>query len=199
MSFPSPEEEQALHERVLQKDPVVPADVYQAFMEPLLRVLPTELGCTREDAYDSAIDAVLSYLNNPERYDPHRARLSSYLTQSAKNRATDRRRSSEARTRREQEFATVVELRARSPKEDLEISVETRFLLERLDDSGLDVRDREFLRLILMGERDTYVLAKVLGVDSLPKKELQREVKRHRDRLMKWLERFGKEDTNVGS
>jgi RNA polymerase sigma-70 factor, ECF subfamily len=199
MSFPSQAEELALHERVLQNDPVAPVDVFRAFMEPILRVLCSEMGCSREDAHDSAIDVVISYLNNPERYDRHRARLSTYLTQSAKNRAMDRRRSTAARTRREQEFATVVELQARSPKEILEISVETRLAVERLDDSRLSERDREFLRLILQGERSTRRLAEVLGLPSLPKEDLQREVKRRRDRLMKWLERLGKEDSDVGS
>ena len=199
MSFPSQAEEWALHERVLQGDPVAPVDVYLTFMEPMLRVLGSELSCSREDAYDSAIDVVLSYLRHPERYERHRARLSTYLTQSAKKRVMDRYRSTDARTRREQEFASVFELQVRSPKELLEISVEARHAWERLDRSKLSGRELEFLRLIFEGERSTQRLAEVLGLGSLPEDDLRREVKRHRDRLMKWLERLGKEDSDVES
>ncbi len=194
MSFPSRVDELKLHERVLQGDPVVPVDVFRTFMPPILKVLESEMSCNREDAHDSAIDAVLSYLRTPERYDPQRARLSTYLTQAAKKRAMDRRRSSDARTRREQDFAGVFEVQARPPKEVLEKSVEASLAAQRLDSLGLDEREREVLRLVLQGERSTRKLATVLGLDLLPEDEQRREVKRHRDRLMKMLERLGKED-----
>jgi RNA polymerase sigma-70 factor (ECF subfamily) len=194
MSFPSRAHELKLHERVLQGDPVVPVDIYRAFMPPILKILESEMSCNPEDAHDSAIDAVLSYLRTPERYDPHRARLSTYLTQAAKKRAMDRRRSTEARSRREHDFAGVVEVQARPPKEVLEKFVEARLAAQRLDGLGLDEREREFLRLVIQGERSTGMLAKVLGLDSLPEDEQRREVKRHRDRLMKMLERLGKKE-----
>jgi RNA polymerase sigma-70 factor (ECF subfamily) len=111
----------------------------------------------------------------------------------------DRTRSSEARTRREQKFADVFELQARSPKEALEVSVEVRLALKRLDATGLGVAETAFLRLVLMGERSTQALAEVLGLASLPEDEMRREVKRHRDRLMKLLGRLGKEDSDVES
>jgi len=123
-----------------------------------------------------------------------RARLSTYLTQAAKKKAMDRRRSTEARTRREVEFAGVFELQARTPKEVLEVSVEARLAVERLDSSRLNARERDFLRLVLQGERSTRSLAEVLGLASLPEDALRREVKRNRDRLMKVLERLGREE-----
>jgi RNA polymerase sigma-70 factor (ECF subfamily) len=174
MSFPTQAEALSLHERLLQGDRVASAEVFEAFMDPILRVLTRARGCTREDAYDSAIDAVVSYVRNPERYDHHRGTLSTYLTQAARNRLMDRQRSLGARTRREQEFAIVFELQARSPKVAMEISSSRR-------------------------ERSTRRLAETLGLGPLPEMDLRRAVKRARDRLMKWLARLGKEEPDVES
>jgi len=69
-------------------------------------------------------------------------------------------------------------------------------VVDRLIQRGLlkDEKDVAALRLILSGERSTERLAEVLGLSELPQEQMRREVKRHRDRLMKILERFGKED-----
>jgi RNA polymerase sigma-70 factor (ECF subfamily) len=116
------------------------------------------------------------------------------LTHVAKKRAVDRHRSTAARIQREKNFADVFELRARAPNEVLEVSVEARRVMERLIHSRLDPKDRELLQLILLGERSTRRLAEALGLGPMPEDELRREVKRHRDRLMKLLERLGKEE-----
>jgi RNA polymerase sigma-70 factor (ECF subfamily) len=201
MSFPTGTEEQALHERVLRGDALAPPDVLDAFMKPIRAVLCREMGCDPEDAYDSIIDVVLPYLNNPERYDPRKGRLSTYLTQAAKKRVVDRRRTSDARTRRDTDYAEArdVELQARAPNEALEIFVEARLAMERIEQSKLRGEDRALLGLILQGQGSTQELAKVLGLSSLPENERPRAVKRHRDRLMKWLARLGKEEPDVES
>jgi RNA polymerase sigma-70 factor (ECF subfamily) len=194
MSFPTQADELSLHERVLQREAVAPVDVCQSFVDPIAKILESEKACSQEDAYDSAIDAVFSYLRHPERYDRGKARLATYLTQAAKKRAIDRHRSTEARTRREQKFADVFELQVRTPKERLETFVEVSIAVERLDGSKINEKELELLREVFQGERSTRRLAEILGLASLPEDEMRREVKRHRDRLMKALERLGKED-----
>jgi RNA polymerase sigma-70 factor (ECF subfamily) len=196
MSFPPREDELELHERVLRKeeDPVAPADVFQAFMEPLMKVLQCEMACSEDDAHDAATDAVLDYLRNPERYDRQQARLSTYLTQAAKRNVRDKQRATASRVRNEQGFLSIIEVQAPAPKERLEVSVEARLAVERLEGARLTPKQREFLKLVLQGERSTQRLAEVLGLASLPKDELRKEVKRQRDRLMKMLGRLGKEE-----
>lgn len=196
MRFPTLVEEVLLHERILQRDPVAAADVYRVFMDPILEVLEQEMGCAGDPAYDAVIDALLPYIHAPERYDATKGRLSTYLTRAAKHGAMDRLRSAASQARRDQHFASLVELRAESPKEKLERSVEVGLILTRLEKRLGEGGDREAVRLILVGERSTEALARVLGLSSLPQDELRREVKRHRDRLMKVLERFGKEDSH---
>lgn len=54
-----------------------------------------------------------------------------------------------------------------------------------------DSRDRNALLLIMDGERSTDAFAQALEIEGLPKTERQRQVKRHRDRLLKSLRRLG--------
>lgn len=199
MSFPTLAEELELHERVLRRDPVAPPEVFRVFMDPILGALGKKRGHPPEDIYDSVIDVLISYLRNPERFVAQKGRLSTYLTQAAKKRALDRHRSAAARHRREEEFGSTFELRARSPKETLEISVEARLAVGRIERSELSKGDRALLSLVLQGERSTHTLAEAIDLTSLPEDDIRREVKRRRDRLMKWLARLEKEGSDVES
>jgi len=73
----------------------------------------------------------------------------------------------------------------------MERVVEARELWQKVERALQDERDRAALALILDGERSTEALAEALGLQGLPQLERQREVKRHRDRLVKVLERLG--------
>lgn len=77
--------------------------------------------------------------------------------------------------------------------------MEARRALERLEKLNSSKEERAFLGLILQGERSTRRLAEALGLGPMSEMDLRREVKRRRDRLMKRLERLGKEDSDVES
>lgn len=191
MRFPDREEEVALHHRVMSSDPVASSDVFAAFMDPLIAIVVRDLQADDDAAWDSAIDAVFGYLNEPSAYDPSRGRLGTFLAQLAKRRAIDRFRSRAAEIRREQEIAASVELRATAPNEEMERRVEAQLTWERLKQVVPDEHDRAALVLMLEGERSTEILAQALGIEGLSDMERKREVKRHRDRLMKAIERLG--------
>src|SRR5437899_7055622 len=191
MSFPPPATEQALHERVIAGDPVASADAYECFMDPLVAALRYDLGCTEDEAHDSAVDALLAYLENALEYKSDRGRLSSYLTDIAKKRAIDRLRSRTATVDREKAYAADVELRAANPKERMDEAVEVREAWRKVEDQVPSERDRRALRLILAGERSTGKLAEALELSDLPLTERRHAVKRHRDRLLKTLQRLG--------
>ncbi|WP_338865486.1 RNA polymerase sigma factor [Myxococcus stipitatus] len=199
MRYPSRAEEEALHERVLRgvKDPTASADVYLAFTSTLIHVLVQEVKCRDDEATDSAVDAVLAYVAAPERFDARRSRLSTYLTHIAKMKALDRQRSRKKQELRDQKYAGIVELEARSPNEDLETTVDARQLSERLEGLGFTPEDQTFLRLVLQGEGSTERLAQALGLGPMPELERRQKVKRHRDRLMKRLGRLGREEFDV--
>jgi RNA polymerase sigma-70 factor (ECF subfamily) len=191
MQFPSLEVEITLHQRVLTADPIAPADLFAQLVEPLMRAIRHDLGCNAECARDSAIDALFDYLNSPAAYKPERGRLCTFLVQVAKHKAIDRIRARSAEARRESEFGSVVAVREPAPNEEMERSAEAQELWQRIEQLVRDDRDRLALALILDGERSTETLAEALGIQGLTPLERQREVKRHRDRLMKTLERLG--------
>lgn len=55
-----------------------------------------------------------------------------------------------------------------------------------------ETRDLAILKLILAGEKKTEAFAKVLEIEDRSPQEKRREVKRHKDRIQKRLERYGK-------
>ena len=192
MAFPVPADELALHERILAGDPIAPVDTFQEFMDPLVNVLLHTLSCTEDEAYDSGIDALLAYLEEPGRYDRSMGRLSTYLTNIAKKRAIDRVRSRTARDRREKAYAAAVELRTVNPKRKMEVAIEARELWLKVEKAVPNERDRRALKLMLSGERSTQALAEALEIAELAPVAQRRQVKQHRDRLLKVLERLGK-------
>ena len=196
MSFPSREEERALHDRVLRGVSVANTEVFECFMPFVLRTLCLEMGCTREEATDCALRAVFDYLEQPERYDRRQSLLRSFLTLAARRNVLDSRRAEKARLMREQKFADMVELRARPPNEEMEAAVESALVLKKLERRKLTPGDLGLIGLVLQGERSTSVLARPLGLEGLPAHERKREVKQNRDRVLKQLRRLGKEGTN---
>jgi|GEM_PF-991106 len=191
-----PPDERELHERALQKDPLILVDLLDAFAGRIEGFLTSGLKCDKETAYDALIDVLFAYATTPERYNPQQGRLVTYLTQAARYRVRDRLRSRASEAQREENFASVVELRQSTPKDILENYVEASRAVDRLIEKGLlkNEKDVAALRLIISGEGSTETLARALGLDTSCLERMRQEVKRHRDRLMKILERFGKED-----
>lgn len=201
MSFPSQSEEEAWHERLLSNDVVASSEVFAAFVDPILEVLGGSrmTSLQRDEAYDSIVDAIFAYVKDPRRFVPGKGRLRDYLTGAARNKLSDRRRSREARERREEKFGVAVEVGGRSPKEVMETSVEAREAMERLEENPFPPGDRALLRLYLEGEGSTRVASEAMGLPPMQEEERQDAVKRHRDRLLKTLARIGKEWTDDDS
>jgi len=192
LGFPSRAEELELHERVLAGDPLASVDAFKAFVEPVAAALRIGLPCPDDDlAYDAAVDAVYNYLDAPDTYDRDRARLSTFLKRIATRRLVDHLRSSSRRKGREEAFQEAVELSATAPNEVMERGIEARGLWKQVEVALPDAKDRDALKLILAGERATTRLADAFGVSSLPIEEQRLAVKRHRDRILKVLERIG--------
>ncbi|SET98353.1 RNA polymerase sigma factor [Stigmatella erecta] len=202
MRNPSPEAEMVLHQRLLEGDPLAYYDVFPMYMERLAKKLEG-LGYDIDVARDAALEAVLAYRKQPERYDPRKVHPFTYIMGVAKHKAADRWRSVEAGARREKKQGDV-ELLLRTPNdpmERMETSARVRQILELLEKGKvLSEQDQALLRLVLTGESSTEELAKALRLPPMSKEDRQLEVKRHRDRLMKLLERFfGKEDSDDGA
>lgn len=201
MRHPSPEEEMVLHQRLLDHDPLAYFDVFPMYMERVAKKLEG-VGFDVDVARDAALEAVLAYRKKPERYDPQKVHLFTYIMGVAKHKAVDRWRSVQAQAQRDKKQGDV-ELLLRTPKdqmEEMETYVRVRQIVDLLEkEGGLSERDQAILRLFLIGEGATEEMAKVLRLPPMPKEDRQLEAKRHRDRLMKLLERFGREDPDDDS
>ncbi|MCY1041213.1 hypothetical protein OV208_07770 [Corallococcus sp. bb12-1] len=196
MSYPSREEERALHDRVLNRMPVANKEVFDLFVPFMLKTLSLEMRCDQEEARECTFRAISDYLDQPESYDRDQSLLRSFLTLAARRNVLDSRRSEQKRIVREQKFADVVELRTRPPNEVMETAVETALALKRLERRNMKPSDLGLLELVLQGESSTLALARPLGLEGLPAPERMRVVKQNRDRVLRQLRRLGEEDSH---
>ncbi len=161
-----------LHERLLAGDPTAPFDLIEGYLEPLTGWLCARLpGMDRRDLEEIAFDSVSRLAQEPARYDPARATLTTYLHVDAKGDAIN------AWHRAKQQAAREISLEA------VELSSPTRNSLVAEDpdpadriagqedarmarawvDENFAGIDREVVWLMFAGERHTAVFASVLG------------------------------------
>jgi RNA polymerase sigma-70 factor (ECF subfamily) len=184
-----------IHERLMRGDPVASAELAEALLAPLIRKLWQKYpGVPDPHLVDEAVvTAMMSYLKQPDRFDPTRSSLFRYLLLAAHR---DLLNEMEKRKRRRDKEAMAVELARRRGNKTME-GAGSDWRLARVEDANrnlslfVDTRDRAVARLILENERSTAAFAALLGLDSLPLDEQRREVKRHKDRIKKRWERKG--------
>src|SRR5438128_1662409 len=83
--FPSADVGLALHARLLGQDATASCDVCEAFLPPLVAQLAAAFPGHHPHAYQTAAeDALLSLFAHPERFDPARADLTTYLRMAAR-------------------------------------------------------------------------------------------------------------------
>lgn len=191
MRFPDLAQETALHRRMIAGDPLATPDVAEVYMRPLSDAVCGDMRCDQDIAHDASIDALLHYFEHADDFEPKRGRLATYLMDIAKKRAIDRLRSTGRQAGRNEKYGEVVELQPAAPKEAMENHAEAAKLWDRIEEALPDERDRAAVRLIIDRDRSTDALAAALELPPMPDDELRAATKRHRDRLVKVLERIG--------
>ena len=73
------------HQRLLRRDPAASLDAADLLLDPLVKRLRTKWpGVTYLDAcYDAAVEVIVTYLEAPDRYDPARSALLTWLSMQA--------------------------------------------------------------------------------------------------------------------
>jgi DNA-directed RNA polymerase specialized sigma24 family protein len=199
-SFPPAGEGLALHLRLRTRDATAPADVCQAYFRPLADWLAARY--PRADphlASTAAGDALFSYLQRPESYDPQRGELGAYLRMAARRDLLNLLRQ-ENRHRRGRVPWNVVEDgeeegntsgREEEPSANLEhaeeVEADQEFL--RRASEGFTEDERRVLDLMLEGVRPNAVFAAALGLAHLAVAEQDQEVQRVKGRIMARLKR----------
>jgi len=145
-----------------------------------------------DDAHDVATDAILAYLQSPERFDPAKASLWTYLCMTAGTDAIDvlRRR---GRQQAGLEIAKQdVELCVADANDrvDMENSIDAQRIIQahgaRL---ATNESERQLLVLLLEGEKSTEAFASILGLD--PRQSATVDlVKQAKDRMLLRLRRL---------
>jgi RNA polymerase sigma-70 factor (ECF subfamily) len=146
---------------------------------------------------DGIIDAILDYCVHPEQFDgskdvPLDRFLATAAWRNVDNLLTgERRRKRRERMvgseKREADVALDPVARNIRQEELRQLDEKQADMLAALDDP----KDKEILALRLKGIRATAPYACVLGITHLPLKQQREEVKRHKDRITRFLRRKG--------
>jgi hypothetical protein len=195
----SAEDAQRLHQRLLARDPVGPAEFAVAFLKPLIAWLQTtNAGVDPMACEEAAGEAIIGFLNNPTAYDPERLEVEAFLRMAAQ-RDLQNLQCKERRHQRNRRDWNVVEQTSEDGKylmrEDdpsLPLQIEETRQQQALPDAlwqQLTEVERRFWEQMEQGEWRTPVFAAILGITHLSAGEQQREVKRVKDRLKKRKER----------
>ena len=198
----SQEEEQALLQRLADRDVTAPSDLASLFLDHLIdwlkannsRQIPDEL------CIEAAEDALIALIKRPKSCNPARGkRLASYLRMSAKGdlRNILQRKQRERRNQAVMKSVEVSDEAGNSPvvEDDPLAHLECQEMLAMATrqvvpvKQGLLESESRVLDLMLGGERKTAVFAEALGILHLPAKEQRMEVKRVKDKLKMRLKR----------
>lgn len=186
----------AIHTRLLAGDPTASGDLFRAMHQRLARVVYRQhggLGISWDDALDLSTDAIVEYVCNPARFDPDRAKLTTYLAMVA---AGDARTLATSRANKRKNHSRFVELTLVDRNEEMEADFSRldaeRIMTDHRTEIIREEGDEAVLRLFISGEDSTDEYAKALGVSDLPENERRLFVKQRRDRIEKRLQRLGR-------
>lgn len=181
------------HQRLLTGSPTATHDLFQLAFGPIKGFLRNKYPTLDDDRiHDIATDSILSYLADTAKFDPVQSSLWSYLCMAANGDALDAIK----KQLRQQELLSqgaqdVEEWSARANDfSEVEVSIDARAILSAHSNRiAVNQTERDFLALILQGERSTDAYAKALDLDpaSTETKGLVKQVK---DRLLLRLKRL---------
>lgn len=190
-----------IHARLLQLDPVAPAEFAEAFLDELVRRLRAKAGSGYEETllHDAATDALIDYVQHPSKFNPRKSALLTYLTMAAYRDLLNMIAKEQRRRRREVPLQVVEETLSErnniiEPEDQVlngMTAAKRTELLRMVAETFPDARDRALLELMMNGERKTTVFSDVLGIQTLTPDEQRKIVKRHKDRITKRLQRLG--------
>jgi len=192
-SFPDKDWCVDVHRRLVGEDPTASAELYKAIFLPLVGWLHVKGRTTdKELIRDAATDALVDYIKHPDKWNPGRGTLVSYICMAA-DRDLLNALEKVQRIRKHEILSADVEDEGFDRNvlpEDESPADAMDGLLSALERQVTSETDRRFLALMLKGERSTDKFAEVLGIQNLPKQGKARTVKQHKDRLKKVIERL---------
>ncbi len=192
-----------IHERLLADDPVAPAELAENILDILIKKLSARYYYLNDPAIviDAVSDAILSYIKNPRQFNPSKRGLLGYLQMAAEGDLKNALSKISRRNKKELISDDVeltllggnISLRKGFTHNDA-ISSEDKQNLKKVRGAistlFKDTKDLKIAEMIIEGERSTPAFATVLGLQGLSIEGQKREVKQHKDRIKKCLERY---------
>lgn len=192
------EEGLALHVRLLSGDRTATAEIAERYYQRIVAIMHKRHKWRPDpDVIDEATsDAFVSYFTNPLQFNPEKRSLAGFLQMAAEG---DVRNAIARELRHRDHLQPDVALPAGDVEYENEpaarVNVEEEVvenlhpIWEQIDALVHDPLDRQVVRWMMDGERETPAFADLLGITHLPKHEQEREVKKCKDRLVKKIKR----------
>lgn len=193
-----------LHSRLLKGDPVAPSEVAEKFIKIVFDRVRIKYRQVDEDlVFDAVGDALLNYIEHPERYKPDQSKLFTYLIMSADGDLKNALEKIKKKNSKEISLNFIEQDkdgRNKLMEFILGLSVYDTYFFETLNEKQLmktifecfpDPTDKKLLLLMIEGEKKTSIFARVLGAHNLTNEEQQKIVKQHKDRIKSKLKRLG--------
>jgi RNA polymerase sigma-70 factor (ECF subfamily) len=200
-SEPTDEDALRLHRRLLERDPLAPADFAVVFLKPLIAWLKTTNPGIDPMAYEEAAEeAIICFLKHPTAYDPQRLGLEAFLRMAARRDLLNLLRKERRYQQYRRDWKVVEQASAagkylgRDDDPSLPMQIEEARQQQAPPDAvwqQLTDAERRVWKQMQKGERRHEVFAVLIGVTHLPIAEQRREVKRVKDRLNKRMQRAG--------
>lgn len=199
------------HDRLVGGDRVASEELAQLLLGPLVARLVRRWPRWRHTdvLHDVAVEVLLNYLDAPERYEPGRGSLLSWLDFAAHRDLTNLYRSGKRRSLintpplsalGNPERPAIAELPARvtplglsriAPDPDDVERLDLRKMWGRIRQACPDEKERELIwACFVEGERSSERIARILGVEHLPVADRRRRVKDARDVARRKLRRM---------
>lgn len=193
MSTPELDNPAQLHKQFLDRNPTAFARISELYLVQLTVDLQRRFPSVDTYYIENAVgDAFLDYYRHPERFNPALRSLSGYLFMSAYGDLLNT-------LEREKVPYSVVELDDDSLEYPIDVPDGKNMELEiiegmspvwqRIRELFSDPRDVLIAEMILNDVRETSQYGKVLGIAELPPTEVERQVKRHKDRIKAHMRR----------
>lgn len=189
----------SIHQRLLEGDPVAAAEIAELLL-PLLVPYLKQKFASIDDPHlveDASHQALMGYILNPNRYDPTKSNLLTYIRLVA-YRDLLNLVNSEKRHRNVISIGEYVADDAQQSEYTIEIAdeyeLEADVIARVITDQRLrswipDETDLRVIFLMMENVRETEAYVVLLGLTHLPVSEQEKIVKQHKDRLKKLLRR----------
>lgn len=196
----------SIHDRLCRGDPIASSEMAEAVFHELTQRLERFSQATPEEAADAVSRTLMDYFKNPSAYDRTKSKLRTYLNNAGVRDFINERQKARRLARREKSVEDVEDYEGGRNKlvatgghpdtnrPDWLLEVNEAWTIA--EQEFPDPCDREMVQLMLSGERSYEEYARTLGIEGLPLVQMRREVKRHKDRIQKRLQRLRERHTD---